>query len=122
MTQLDVRQEVFRRLRGLLKDVTKGLKVKADAPGQFLVDTRHIMSNKQALNFGGVRSGKDYVSFYLMPVYIYQELLEGISPELRARMQGKSCFNFRSVNEDLFAELEKLARRSLERYKKEGYI
>jgi hypothetical protein len=33
------------------------------------------------------------------------KLLEGCSQQLRARMQGKSCFNFKTVDEALFAEL-----------------
>ena len=44
--------------------------------------------------FAGTRLGKRYVSYYLMPVYVEPSLLDGISPELRRRMQGKSCFNF----------------------------
>lgn len=59
----------------------------------------------------------NFVSFYLMPVYMYPELLENISPGLRKHMQGKSCFNFTSVEPELFAELEQLARRGVERYR-----
>ena len=40
-----------------------------------------------------------------MPVYVDPGLLDDVSPELRKRMQGKSCFNFTSVDEPLFAEL-----------------
>jgi hypothetical protein len=65
--------------------------------------------------FAAVRVGKRYVSFYLMPVYAHPELLEGISPELRRRMQGKSCFNFTSVDEALLGELAELTRVGHER-------
>jgi hypothetical protein len=58
--------------------------------------------------FAGVRVGKRYVSFHLMPVYTNPELLGRISPELRRRMQGKSCFNFARVDESLMGELERL--------------
>ncbi|MFL5685491.1 MAG: hypothetical protein ACJ77D_05500 [Chloroflexota bacterium] len=57
----------------------------------------------------GTRVGKRYVSFYLMPVYASAELSHGISPALAKRRQGKSCFNFTSIDEPLFAELERLA-------------
>jgi hypothetical protein len=59
----------------------------------------------------GTRVGKRYVSFYLMPVYGSSGLASTISPELRKRMQGKSCFNFTRVDERLFAELSELAAR-----------
>ena len=71
---------------------------------------RHIMKNKQPLCFGGVRLGKSYVSFYLMSVYASPELLKNISPELRKRMQGMSCFNFKKVDKKLFSELKTLTK------------
>ena len=36
-----------------------------------------------------------------MPVYMFPDLLDGISPELRRRMQGKSCFNFKKAESAL---------------------
>ena len=50
-----------------------------------------------------------------MPVYVFPDLLDGISPELRRRMQGKSCFNFARVDTPLFAELETLTATCIER-------
>ena len=63
---------------------------------------------RSGLFFGAVKIGKRYVSFHLMPVYVHPELLDGISPELRQRMQGKSCFNFTRPDDALFAELGSL--------------
>ncbi len=54
--------------------------------------------------FAGTRLGKRYVSYYLMPIYVQPSLLDDISPELRRRMQGKSCFNFARVNEPLLTD------------------
>ncbi|HUP55311.1 MAG TPA: hypothetical protein VM408_07375 [Methylomirabilota bacterium] len=62
--------------------------------------------------FAGTRLGKRYVSYYLMPIYVRPELVDDISPELRRRMQGKSCFNFSRVDEPLLAELEALTKRA----------
>jgi hypothetical protein len=42
-----------------------------------------------------------------------KKLLDGMSEKLRARMQGKTCFNFRSADEKLFEELETLTADSL---------
>jgi hypothetical protein len=36
---------------------------------------------------------------------MFPDLLKGISPELRKRMQGKTCWNFTKAEESLFAEL-----------------
>jgi hypothetical protein len=63
----------------------------------------------------GTRVGKRYVSYYLMGVYGDPTLIATMSPELRRRMQGKSCFNFTRIDEELFAELETLTRESIAR-------
>lgn len=69
-----------------------------------------------------VQVEKSYVSFHLMGVYGNPKLLEGFSERLRARMQGKSCFNFKTVDEPLFEELERLTTRSIEGMRKAGFI
>jgi hypothetical protein len=63
----------------------------------------------------GTRLGKRYVSYYLMGVYAAPELMAGMSPELKRRMQGKSCFNFTKIDKALFSELAALTRESIAR-------
>jgi hypothetical protein len=70
--------------------------------------------------FGAVRIGKRYVSYHLMPVYVFPDMLREMSPELRKRMQGKSCFNFTHVDEQMFEELDKLTKLGYERFKQAG--
>lgn len=55
-----------------------------------------------------------------MPVYMFPGLLAGISPELKRRMQGRSCFNFRQLDDRLMVELRQLTKKSFNRFKKEG--
>jgi hypothetical protein len=55
-----------------------------------------------------------------MPVYMFPDMLKDISPELKKRMQGKSCFNFKKVEPDLFKELTDLTHKGVERFKKEN--
>ena len=74
------------------------------------------MKNKQRVFFGAVRVGKSYVSFHLMPVYVFADLLAGLSPELKKHMHGKSCFNFKTVDEELFKELARLTKASSTRF------
>ena len=106
---------VFDELKSILKPYAKKMDVAQDTDTYYLLNTRHIMKNKQPLCFGGVRLGKNYVSFYLMTVYASPDLLKAMSPELKKRMQGKSCFNFKKVEPDLFKELKELTRLSIER-------
>jgi hypothetical protein len=112
---------VFDRLKALTAPYAKRLDASGDGP-LYSLDTRHQLPNKQKLNFAALRKGKAYVSFYLFPVYMYPELLKDISPALKKRMQGKSCFNFKTVDEPLFKELSQLMKAGLARYKAEGFL
>ncbi len=91
------------------------LHVTDDGPTTYGVDVAPEAERNPTTWFGGVRLGKRYVSYYLMPVYVDPSLAETISPELRKHMQGKSCFNFSRVDEGLFAELDALTKRGHER-------
>ena len=102
--------KVFAKLKAIFKPYVKKMDVAADNETYYLLNTRHIMKNKQPLCFGGVRLGKAYVSFYLMSIYACPDLLQSMSPELKQRMQGKSCFNFKEVDEKLFKELAQLTK------------
>jgi hypothetical protein len=63
----------------------------------------------QPMWFGAVKRGKAYVSFHLMPLYMSPKLEEQVSPSLKKRMQGKTCFNFKTVPEpELISHLASL--------------
>jgi hypothetical protein len=62
------------------------------------------------------------VSFYLTPLYMFPELSFGISPTLKKRMQGQSCFNFTAVDQDCFDELGRLAEAGFQRFKSESLL
>ncbi|PYS58400.1 MAG: hypothetical protein DMF76_19315 [Acidobacteria bacterium] len=114
--------EVFARLKSIFEPYAKKMDAVSDTESNYLLNTRHIMKNKQPLCFGGVRQGKNYVSFYLMSVYACPELLQNLSPELKKRMQGKSCFNFKEVDEQLFKELATLTKAGAAKFSDERFI
>jgi hypothetical protein len=115
-------KEIFRRLKAILKRHEKKLVVAQDNQVYYLLNTRYVMKNKQPLCFGGVRLGKTYVSFYLMSVYAFPDLLKDVSPELKKRMQGKSCFNFKEIDEKLFKELAQLTKAGAAKFTNQKFI
>ncbi|MBH9577274.1 hypothetical protein [Inhella proteolytica] len=112
----------FAALRELLRAQAAGLVLRTDTPDCYYLDTDHVMPNGQPLFFGSAQIKKHYVSYYLMPVYVRPALLEGISPGLRQRMQGKSCFNFKRVEPELFGELAQLTAAGLQSYREQGHV
>jgi hypothetical protein len=121
MAQTDF-EATFRALKEILEPFEPRLVRVHDAPDNYYLDTHYIQKNGQPLYFGSVRVGKKYVSFHLMPVYVWPELLEEISPELKRRMQGKSCFNLSVPDPVLLGELTQLTRRGFDRYREAGYV
>jgi len=111
-------QTTFERLKKLLSQYEKRLTVAVNKPGSYSLDAAYSEKFKRNVFFGAVMIKKNYVSFYLMPVYVFPDLLKGISPALKKRMQGKSCFNFTVADDDLFAELAALTQQGFERYEK----
>jgi hypothetical protein len=124
-------EPVFIRLRSLLLKHQGKFNVKADKAGYFCLEGATGPATLKA--WGGkmkqptipvawVQIGKTYVSFHLMGLQGNPRLQEGISKQLRARMQGKTCLNFRSLDEALFAELDDLTSRVLTGMLKAGYV
>ena len=111
---------VFKHLKALLQPYAKSLTVTADTDEAYFLDGPYSEKWKKKVFFGAAQVKKNYVSFYLMPVYMFPELLNDISPELKKHMQGKSCFNFKKVEPALFDELEKLAHKGIKRFPEEG--
>ena len=113
---------VFAELRKVMAPYAAKLSATRDDSAELYVDTTHIQKNKKPLFFGAVQVKKSYVSFHLMPVYMKPELLASASPELQARMQGKSCFNFTSVEPVLVKELTNLCKAGYASYKEQGFV
>ncbi len=91
-------QAVYSELRSVLAVSGSRLVVKRDDGDEYYVESAQSAqsagSGKPAF-FGAVQVRARFVSYHLMPVYTNPEPLDGLSPGLQARMQGKSCFNLR---------------------------
>lgn len=109
-------EAVHGRLRDILLKHRGELVVTKDGPGGVAIEIPGL-EGKPWGYVAGTRLGKSYVSFYLMPVYASPEVAASISPALSKRRQGKACFNFTKVDEELLAELEHLTATSVPGYR-----
>ena len=116
-------ETVFEDLRDLFTPFQAWAELVSDTPTRYHLDTHEVRARDgYRTAFGGVAIGKRYVSVHLMPLYVHPDLLDGVSPALRRRMQGKSCFNFRSVDPDLRPELAALVRQCAARFASDGRL
>jgi hypothetical protein len=113
---------IFNKLRSILKPYSSKLIIKAETSDAYSLDGAYSEKWKRDLYFASTQVNKNYVSYYLMPVYMYPDLLKNISPELKKHMQGKSCFNFKKIETPLFDELARLTKQGFERFMKEEYF
>ncbi|MGB9236103.1 MAG: hypothetical protein WCC04_16970 [Terriglobales bacterium] len=112
-------EAAFSGLREMMKPYDKKLRVAKDAPAGYMSESKSLRYLGKPLMFAGLTT-KSYVSFHLFPVYIFPELANGISPELKKRMQGKTCWNFKKAEQPLFAELGKVVEASFRRFEELG--
>jgi hypothetical protein len=96
--------DVHARLRAILLAHRGDLVVTRDEPAGVTLEVPGL-EGKPWGYVAGIRVGKRYVTYYLMPVYATPGLADSLSSELRKRRQGKSCFNFTKVDEALLDAL-----------------
>ena len=113
---------VFATLRQILKPYENQFAVKTDKPGNCYFETRAASLNGRRMFFAGAKIKKNYVSFYLTPLYMFPDLLNRISPGLKKLMQGQSCFNFTNMDQDCFDELHQLTQSAFQRLKSEALL
>ncbi|MBV8846357.1 MAG: hypothetical protein JO307_26420 [Bryobacterales bacterium] len=109
-------EPVFSALKDILTDYENRMTVVADTADRYALESKLVYRGKPIF-FGEVKAGKAYVSFHLMPLYMNPKLNATISPELKRRMQGKACFNFKTVDPPLFQELKRLTAEGLQSFK-----
>ena len=99
-------QSVFDTIKPLFARHAKKGVVIHDEPGKYYLGTHEVRAKDgYRMWLGGVEIKKSYVSVHLVPVYADPSLLDGITPALKKRMQGKNCFGFKKLEPELIAEL-----------------
>ncbi len=114
--------EVFNALKPVLAKYEKRLFLKTDKPDHYYLETKSRSYKGERMFFGAVRTGKAYVSVYLMPVYSYPELLKGMPAGLKKRLQGKSCFNFTTVDREAITQLRELVAAGFKKFGEEKLL
>jgi hypothetical protein len=122
---------LFARLRVILSKHAGTLSVNEDTPSFYSLAGKAGPATLKA--WGGkvrqpiipvawVQIGKRYVSFHLMGISGNAKLCDGMSKKLKARMQGKTCFNFKDIDEKAFQELDSLTGESIAGFRRAGFI
>ena len=101
-------EAVFRRLRRILEPHAGKFVVSVDKPNHYCLGIPCSPKFGKSFPIAWVKISTSYVGFHFMPIYFAPTLQKNLSAGLKARMQGKSCFNFKAVDDELFEELKRL--------------
>ncbi len=112
--------EVFSRLKTVMQEAAPSMLVKTDTADNYYLEVPKTDPKDKDLFFGAVQLKKNYVSYHLVPLYMFPELIQDMSEPLKKRMQGKACFNFTTLDETLLTELAELTRTALKQVQR-GY-
>jgi hypothetical protein len=123
-------QPIFVALRTILQNHRGGWSVEEDSrsyslagtPGRAALQAWGGKLKRPMIPIAWVQTGKAYVSYHLMGLAGNPQLLAGMSKDLKARMQGKTCFNFKSYDEAFFRELESVTAQAIAGFVKVGYV
>jgi hypothetical protein len=121
--------DVFQSLRRVLQKHAVTLVVREDTPTKYCLEaavgpaTLHAWggkARKPRIPVAWVEVGKSYVSYHLMGVAV-PAVHAGMPEALKARMQGKTCFNFTVTDPVLLNELDTLTDLSIQAFKTAGF-
>jgi len=122
---------VFTKLKTILQKHAGNFSVKPDTsssyglqgkPGPSTLKVWRGKMKKPVMPVAWIEIEKSYVSYHVMGLYSNTSLQNKMSKELKSRMQGKACFNFKKIDETLFKELEQLTALGIADFKKAGYV
>jgi len=118
---------VFASLKAVMARQASRLVIQKNGPREYTLVTKSPspfpQHKGQPMWFGAVKIGKSYVSYHLMPLYMNTALTNTIPPALKKRMQGKSCFNFKTAPDPAtLGELERLTRAAVEHWADQNWL
>jgi hypothetical protein len=129
-TRSESLQQVFAQLKTILQQHAAGFSVSEDSPARFAIDAepgpatlrawRGEMRRKR-IPVAWVEINKAHVSYHLMSA-ASPRVRRAMSKSLAARMQGKTCFNFKASDATLFRELGETTVLGLAAFRDDGFI
>lgn len=124
----DERKSIFETLKRALEKCAPPMAVSKDKEGVY-----ELMGNKPVpygskkkivpgMYFSSVVARKDMVSFYFFPLYYLKKDYQDLIPTLIKSLKGKTCFNFKKMEQLNAKELDIMLKKGVQAWKKSGYM
>jgi hypothetical protein len=126
MTRKDNRQEIFKQLKGVLKQYEPPFIAKSDFDSRYelwsVKDIELAGKKRKEVFFAGLIIQSNYVGFYYMPVYTDTTLKKLFKKELLSLLKGKSCFHVKNLDAELLSQIRQSLELGYKLYLKNGLI
>ena len=117
---------IFKEIKELLKEYEGRLEVRSDTNEVYhLYGTKEVQVGKklhEGMYFASVMIKKGFVGFYFFPIYTHPAEFENLDEPLMNCMKGKSCFNIKKNDTDIYKGIKKALKKGYSFYKKINYI
>ncbi|HLX13045.1 MAG TPA: DUF1801 domain-containing protein [Bacteroidota bacterium] len=118
--------EIFTTLKPLLRHHAPPFKTLRDDESAYeLTGTKEVMffgKLRKGTYFAAIKKQKNFVGFYLMTIYAQPGLMQGLGPELKKCLKGKSCFHITKTDAVLLKQIKQALADGEKCYKKLGWI
>lgn len=118
--------KIFTVLKRILKKYEGALNPKIDIEERYELWTNKEVyidkKKKKEIFYTGIIIQKNYVGFYLMPIYIDPTLKDNLEAKLLKLLKGKSCFHIKTIDNELEAQITKALQKGYELYNSRGWI
>ena len=117
---------IFNRLKRLLKKYDKPLESKSDLEGNYdlwsFKEVEIAGRKRREVFFASIIIRSKYVGLYYMPVYTDPPVKEVLKPDLLELLKGKSCFHIKQLDTNLEGQIKDALEIGFRLYKKRGWI
>ena len=118
-------KEIFTRIKKQMLPYSKKMEVRVDKESVYhiyIIKEVELAGRKyKEIYFGGVLIQKTMVAFYFFPIYSHPTEFVIPAP-IKKNLKGKSCFNFKKLDDAQEKAIGQLLKEGLALYKKEFHL
>lgn len=118
--------EIFREIKKILTQYESKLEVRGDTDEAYhLYGKKEVQIGKRlykGMYFASVVINKGFVGFHFFPIYTHSTEFKDLDKPLMECMKGKSCFNIKKNEPDIYKGIKKALKKGYSLYKKINYV
>ena len=122
----DAKPIIFKKIRTILEGFESStLKGRGNDKKYEMSGTKDIVyMNREfkGMFFAAVMIQKGFVSLHYFPIYCNPKLIAEVPDNLKKLLKGKSCFNIKKDDPEIYKSIKTLIKSGKAFYKKQGWI